>query len=373
MGWTKRGAVRISALTPVQADQLPIIADKWNRIARCTDPIDKEQAASGIKKLYADHGAGSPRCSFGNANAIVRAWNTSWYVYDWRGKPQRALRQFYSLDFGEWGLRCRLNKYFEAPVLQQVESFMHRNVATGINLNRAAANLKDTREPQQTENSREHRRGYGQVDAPWLAIADYFAKVHNIESCEKLRGLMMAVANSGFVWLTPKKAVFINRPRFASFDERGRLHNEERTAVEFKDWGFCYLHGLAVDQKYIVTPADEINLEDLLKERNSDIRTAVLHKIGFARLLAHAKYKVISRANGNELIDLQLGLPRWNTQLRVLRLRWKDKTGEKETLLQVPQYVRDFGSDCPDNIRDCEQVRRWTLGWPKEALAIAET
>ena len=61
------------------------------------------------------------------------------------------------------------------------------------------------------------------------------------------------------------------------------------------------------------------------------------------------------------------------TTPRALRLRWDDKTGPKETLLPVPQYVRDFGPDCPENIRDCEQVRRSTLGWPKEALAVAET
>jgi hypothetical protein len=32
-----------------------------------------------------------------------------------------------------------------------------------------------------------------------------------------------------------------------------------------------------------------------------------------------------------------------------------------------------FGDDVPEDIDDCEQVRHWTLGWPKEALAIAET
>ena len=52
----------------------------------------------------------------------------------------------------------------------------------------------------------------------------------------------------------------------------------------------------------------------------------------------------------------------------VLSLPWQDKTGEKETMLPVPRLARQFGEDCPDNVNDCEQVRRWTLGWPKEAL-----
>jgi hypothetical protein len=52
---------------------------------------------------------------------------------------------------------------------------------------------------------------------------------------------------------------------------------------------------------------------------------------------------------------------------------WRDKTGDKETILPVPRLARQFGEDCPEDVNDCEQVRRWTLGWPKEAIAVAET
>jgi hypothetical protein len=55
--------------------------------------------------------------------------------------------------------------------------------------------------------------------------------------------------------------------------------------------------------------------------------------------------------------------------LRALRL----KTGAKETMLSVLRRAAQFGEDCPDNINDCEQVRRWTLGWAREAIAVAET
>jgi hypothetical protein len=41
--------------------------------------------------------------------------------------------------------------------------------------------------------------------------------------------------------------------------------------------------------------------------------------------------------------------------------------------IMVPRLARQFGEDYPENVNDCEQVRRWTLGWPKEALAVVET
>jgi hypothetical protein len=50
-----------------------------------------------------------------------------------------------------------------------------------------------------------------------------------------------------------------------------------------------------------------------------------------------------------------------------------DKHGKKETVLPVPRTKEQFGYDYPDNINDCEQVRRWTLSWPKDVAVVAET
>ena len=137
---------------------------------------------------------------------------------------------------------------------------------------------------------------------------------------------------------------------------------------------------------------------------------AVISKVGFTRLLGTVKQKsryieetcprcgehlsitmpkraqgkkgdsaneavVLSKSNGNSLIELKLGRRprRGGSLLRLLHLTWQDKTGSKETLIPVPRTKRQFGHDCPDNIDDCEQMRRWTLGWPKEAIAVMET
>lgn len=100
---------------------------------------------------------------------------------------------------------------------------------------------------------------------------------------------------------------------------------------------------------------------------------AVIKKIGFARLLATTRNRIVSEVEGNSLIEFKLGIGEGHNQyLRALRLKWQDKTGAKETM-PVPRLARQFGEDCPENVNDCEQVRRWTLGWPKEAMAVAET
>ena len=93
-----------------------------------------------------------------------------------------------------------------------------------------------------------------------------------------------------------------------------------------------------------------------------------MSKIGFQRIVRKLKYRIISKANGNSLIEFHFG----NLTVRALHLVWVDKHGEKETILPVPRTREQFGY-YPDNINDCEQVRRWTLGWSKEADVVSET
>ena len=246
---------------------------------------------------------------------------------------------------------------------------MHRNIARSLSIRRVAQNQKNGPEG--------HSRGYffGQADANWLAIVDYFATVHGNEHCQKLDGLIQAVQSCGFVGLMPEKIIFSNRPEVAKFDDQGRLHCEDGPAFICRQgWRWFYLAGVPIFEKYIKTPADDLKLAEILAEPNAEIRTAVLRKFGFQRLLATTHHRIISEAAGNALIEFKLKIgEHHNEYLRTLRLTWQDKTGAKETLLPVPRLARQFGEDCPDNINDCEQVRRWTLGWPKEALALAET
>jgi hypothetical protein len=380
MGWTKRGVVRIAKLTAKQEDQIIVFAEKWNKIARSTEPWDEEAIEAGIRRFYKAMGCRQPKRGFWQAESPVGAWNGGGFpVGHFEGREynpstfvEKNNPNFWNLGRSEWGIRCLLSRSFEAPVIKQVEDFMHRNVARSLSV----WQIGDL-DSAVDDHRRSRRLAYGQPDADWLAIADYFATVHNNPHCQKLEGLMQAVASCGFVWLTPNKVVYCNRPKISQFDEQGRLHCEEGVAIRFRGddgWGFYYLHGVPTPKKWIETPADDLKLEDILAEKNAEVRTAVIRKFGFERLAVAARPRIVSQANGNALMEFKLKVgDQHNEYLRALRLKWEDKTGAKETLLPVPRLARQFGDDCPENVNDCEQVRRWTLGWPKEAMAIAET
>jgi hypothetical protein len=375
MGWTKHGVERIKRLSAKQQEQIVVFAEKWNRIARSTEPWDEDAVEQGIRRFCTAMDCRQPKRGFWYYTNPVKAYTAAAFDvggYDWQTKVRtpgihdKYNPNVFNLEVSEWKIRCRLNQSFEAPVLQMVEDFMHRNIAR---------HLHPSWIERLSKRERGHRRiGYSQHDARWLAIVDYFATVHGNEHCKKLEGLMQAVASCGFVFLLPHKVWYSPRPTVAKFDDQGRLRCEDGPALKYVGWGFFYLHGVAVDRKYVETAADQLKIEDILKEPNAEVRGVALRKFGLERLLSTAKHRIVSEAGGNSLIEFKLRVgPSYNEYLRALRLKWQDKTGDKETMLPVPRLARQFGEDCPENINDCEQVRRWTLGWPKEALAVAET
>jgi hypothetical protein len=148
---------------------------------------------------------------------------------------------------------------------------------------------------------------FAQCDAPWLAKADFFAILFENEHCKKLNGLIQAVSSAGFIWLHPRRVVFCNRPEIAKYDDRRRPHCEDGPALQYRD-GYKYyaIHGIPVPEKYIETPADQIDFADIAKEQNGAVRMALIQKFGFRRLMDTVKHRRISEANGNALIEFKI-------------------------------------------------------------------
>ena len=74
-------------------------------------------------------------------------------------------------------------------------------------------------------------------------------------------------------------------------------------------------------------------------------------------------------ARNDELIEFDIG----GNRMRGLHLFWLEKTGEeKETMIPVWRTKEQFGGDCPENINDCEQIRRWVMRLPQNAEIVEE-
>jgi len=203
------------------------------------------------------------------------------------------------------------------------------------------------------------------------AMIDFFVSKVPRKEFRPLKPWLFVVASCNGIWMFEGSVVLMDTPEIVRTDDRGRLHYENGPALRYRDGTeFYFLHGIRVPERYVFAQADEITLAAVLEERNAEVRLALISKIGFTRLLGTVRHWTISEANGNRLVEFRVK----GTQLvRGLHVKWRDKTGEKEMIIPVPHRRSYFGNDVPDDIDDCEQVRRWTLGWPKEAMAVAET
>ena len=311
--------LRIAKLSQEQVAMLPAQRDKWLAVGLTTAPADRVAAVAGANRAYAAAGFAEP--------AIVV----------WLGSPMAGV-------IGA-SMLCALRSSAPAQVRDQVGA---------------------------------QKICFGQHDAEWLSFYDYFRIVCGIAVIDNLSGHFNIAQCCGWWWPYQGVVLLTERPIALHRDRMGRLHNANSLAIEYGDgWGVYAIHGVRVPGKYIETHSSKIDPAEVLKESNAQIRMAVISKIGFAQMLGKLPHKIISRAvnprlreRNNELIEFALGN---GMQVRGLHLFWKENSGEeKETVIPVWRTKEQFGEDTPDDINDCEAVRRWVMGLPKEAVIVEE-
>lgn len=144
-------------------------------------------------------------------------------------------------------------------------------------------------------------------DAGWISFYDYFTRIGVLENEDfnKLNSFM----RSG-VWDTlfhEKLCILVRRPISVIKNERGQLHNPNGKAVEFKDkWGIYCLNGVRMKQEHIETPAEKLDVKEIINEKNVDIRRELIRKIGIERFVLKTGAKVLDKRGDYELLSLKL-------------------------------------------------------------------
>ena len=98
-----------------------------------------------------------------------------------------------------------------------------------------------------------------------------------------------AIATScGFVWWAEEVVSISDRPIRVSRDNGGRLHHEDKKALEYSDgWGFYSWHGYRIPDQYnwIIENKSKITPAKIEKETNAEIRRIMLEIYGYDKYL----------------------------------------------------------------------------------------
>jgi Domain of unknown function (DUF6745) len=176
---------------------------------------------------------------------------------------------------------------------------------------------------------------WGQQEVAWISFYTFCEEIgvkYTGEQSEAL-GLWRAVGQSCNWWWPMEGVCFLSeRPRAIHWDERGRLHNADRKAVEYPDgWGVYSWHGTRVPARVIEDP-DSYTAKELAGIRNTEHTRAIAEKLGWAKYLDKLGTKVI-----DEWTDPHTGL-----QYRLLDP--KVRHGELQ-----PRFIQKQSSILHDN------------------------
>ena len=127
-----------------------------------------------------------------------------------------------------------------------------------------------------------YRCGYGIHDAGWLSFYSYFSRYIGLEKIQPLIELSKAV---GWWWPFNGAVILTEMPIYILMDDDGRLHGEDRKAIEYSDgFGVYVWHGVRVP-RHIIEEPDKLTTDMVLKEENQEVRRVMLERYGYDRLL----------------------------------------------------------------------------------------
>lgn len=144
-------------------------------------------------------------------------------------------------------------------------------------------------------------------DSGWFAFYDYFTRIGILKN--KDFDTLKSFIRSG-VWDTlffEKLCILIRRPSSVVKNDKGQLHNPKGKSVEFRDgWGIYSLNGVRMKEEHVMTPAEKLEVSEIIKEKNVDVRRELIRKIGIERFIIKSDAKVIDKKGDYELLSIKL-------------------------------------------------------------------
>lgn len=117
------------------------------------------------------------------------------------------------------------------------------------------------------------------------------------------------------MYVLEPEIVYACRNPTVGLDERGRLHSNDRAAIEFQDGYACYFwHGVTVSADLVLDP-ESITVRAIEREQNVEIRRIMIERYGStnfmfdsgAELVARDEFRVLYRnpaIGGQEPVQL---------------------------------------------------------------------
>lgn len=143
--------------------------------------------------------------------------------------------------------------------------------------------------------------------ADWFGFYDYMKNELGIKySCDKEYEILKRCQRYGMVFPLDEECIVCQPPTLMKTNKSG-IHCENGPATVYSDDTKIYaLNGVIMDKKYVMAESHEISPEDILKEKNVEVRRELLRKVGIESMFERLPHKLLDKRDEYELYSVDL-------------------------------------------------------------------
>ena len=244
---------KISKLTKEQEEYIPVHINKY--IRKAMEPIDHELKRWAVNSLYKREGKNPP------------------LILYFENPIQCKLFQLFL---------CRSQLY--SQFRSQLDSQLDFEVSSP---------LKD-------------KKNYFWVNIWWLYMAGWYTYMKYIGIVfEKEAFDLFTVFCENTCFCIPYGNLYLYSEKPIEVNWKNKLlHCDGDAAIKFKgEYALYFLNGVAVSKEIACTPAEELNPEIILTEKNAEIRREIVRKIGIERIIQKMECKTLDTWKDYTLLE----------------------------------------------------------------------
>lgn len=134
---------------------------------------------------------------------------------------------------------------------------------------------------------------FGSLDAGSIGFYSFFVDCLKVDIDDNVRRKLEAwkkTAQVGMFYLLDKMSCVCKKPKHIYLNDDERLHSESGKALEFEGGvGYFALNGVPVPEELAITPAENLNIDFFLHEKNADVKAEFVRKFGVERMASFGK------------------------------------------------------------------------------------
>lgn len=138
-----------------------------------------------------------------------------------------------------------------------------------------------------------------------ISFYDFFLEEVGVDTTDDLREKFNAWRDTtelGLIYPLDGVCIVSEKPTTIHINEDNQLHCENGPAIEYSghgDFTIYSLNGVTVPEWLVMTPEEELDIDDYNKIKNADVRTEFVRKFGIERMLDKFGKKIDTYENYN--------------------------------------------------------------------------